>query len=550
MNRWEKEVLASWLKDEKTALKAVEGHYTAALAEIKKKIILMEGQDGEMAQSQIYQLQYQKSLQAQINAILKKLHSDEYQTIQAFLEGCYTSGFLGTMYSVAGQGIPLLLPMDPAAVVRAVITDSKLSEDLYESLGVDINNLKRVIRSEISRGIAANLPIDEITRNISMRTGTPLAHAKTIARTESHRIQEAATEDARQAVKKRGCNVIKQWDSTLDGDTRPTHQRLDGQIVETDEPFEMDGKKAMFPGDFGDPAEDCNCRCHALTRAKAAMTERELETLRERAAFFGIDKTDGFEDFKQKYLKSVNTPIEFTEGNDANIYFGQKPSMALRRSNRDEYDRQRETYRSSMYGSWYDGLSDIEISSIGAYSGDDYAGINGLLRGQMTEKMVARWNVGSQYTLQDKIASITDAIGKFDLREPIRVYRTCEEDVFESLKRQIGSIFVDDGFTSTSILSAKVASGNVRMIIDVPAGKGIGAWINPLSGSADEEWEFLLQRGTKFRIDGIDTVDGETCIRMTVIGNDMKDWRFASREEVEALWKRRGMWDKDSESQI
>lgn len=305
MNRWEKEVLASWLKDEKTALKAVEGHYTAALAEIKKKIILMEGQDGEMAQSQIYQLQYQKSLQAQISAILEKLHSDEYQTIQAFLEGCYTSGFLGTMYSVAGQGIPLLLPMDPAAVVRAVITDSKLSEDLYDALGVDINNLKRVIRSEISRGIAANLPIDEISRNISMRTGTPLAHAKTIARTESHRIQEAATEDARQAVKKRGCNVIKQWDSTLDGDTRPTHQRLDGQIVETDEPFEMDGKKAMFPGDFGDPAEDCNCRCHALTRAKAAMTERELEVLRGRAKYFGIDKSESFKDFQKKYQKSI-----------------------------------------------------------------------------------------------------------------------------------------------------------------------------------------------------------------------------------------------------
>lgn len=305
MNRWDKEVLASWLRDEKTALKAVEGHYTAALAEIKKKIILMEGQDGEMAQSQIYQLQYQKSLQAQISAILEKLHSDEYQTIQAFLEGCYTSGFLGTMYSVAGQGIPLLLPMDPAAVVRAVITDSKLSKDLYDALGVDINQLKRVIRSEISRGIAANLPIDEISRNISLRTGTPLAHAKTIARTESHRIQEAATEDARQAVKKRGCNVIKQWDSTLDGDTRPTHQRLDGQIRETDEPFEMDGKKAMFPGDFGDPAEDCNCRCHALTRAKAAMTERELETLRERAAFFGLDKSKNFGEFREKYLKTV-----------------------------------------------------------------------------------------------------------------------------------------------------------------------------------------------------------------------------------------------------
>lgn len=297
--------MESWLKDEKLALRAIEGHYTAALAEIKGKILIMQGQDGEMAQSQIYQLQYQKTLQAQITAILEKLHSNEYQTIQSFLDGCYTSGFLGTMYSVAGQGIPLLLPMDPAAVVRAVVTDSKLSEELYKTLGVDINNLKRVIRSEISRGIAANMPADEITRNIRLRTGVPLNHAKTIVRTESHRIQQAATEDARQAVKKKGCAVVKQWDSTLDGRTRDTHQQLDGQSRETDEPFELGGKKAMYPGDFGDPGEDCNCRCVALTRARAAMTERELETLRERAAFFGLDKSKNFGEFREKYLKSI-----------------------------------------------------------------------------------------------------------------------------------------------------------------------------------------------------------------------------------------------------
>lgn len=305
MNRWEKEVMESWLRDEKTALKAVEGHYTTALAEIKAKILIMQGQEGEMAQSQIYQLQYQKSLQAQITAILEKLHSNEYQTIQSFLEGCYTSGFVGTMYSVAGQGIPMLLPIDPAAVVRAVITESKLSEELYESLGVDILNLKRTIRSEISRGIAANLPTDEIVRNIQMQTGVPLSRAKTIVRTESHRIQESAADDARQAVKRKGCDVVKQWDSTMDSSTRPTHQQLDGQSRETDEPFELGGKTAMYPGDFGDPAEDCNCRCVALTRARAAMGERELETLRKRAEFFGLDKSESFSDFRKRYQKTL-----------------------------------------------------------------------------------------------------------------------------------------------------------------------------------------------------------------------------------------------------
>ena len=63
----------------------------------------------------------------------------------------------------------------------------------------------------------------------------------------------------------------------------------------------------MYPGAFGDPSEDCNCRCVALTRARWALDEEELATLKERAAFFELDKQDSFEDFKKKYLKAAET---------------------------------------------------------------------------------------------------------------------------------------------------------------------------------------------------------------------------------------------------
>ena len=85
---------------------------------------------------------------------------------------------------------------------------------------------------------------------------------------------------------------MKQWDATLDGATRKTHRQLDGQIRETNEPFEVNGMKAMFLGGFGDPAEDCNCRCCALTRARKALDAEELKQMQERAKFFrrGQDK--------------------------------------------------------------------------------------------------------------------------------------------------------------------------------------------------------------------------------------------------------------------
>lgn len=321
MNKREKEILQDQLNSEKKVLKQLEKQYRAALDEINDQIRLLQSKtvydsDGIgrneqvplnlLPQSRIYQIEHQKALRDQINGILDKLHGNEYQTISDYLQDCYTDAFVGTAYDLAGQGIPLILPIDQAAAVKAIQTDSKISEGLYDALGVDTKNLKKAIAQEATRGVASGLTFEDIARNIQNVSKAPFSNAKRIARTEGHRIQQASTMDAQKAAKAKGADVVKQWDGTLDGKTRKTHRKLDGQIREVDEPFEIDGKKAMFPGDFGDPAEDCNCRCASLTRARWGLDESELDTLKERAKFFGLDKTKDFDDFKEKYLKADN----------------------------------------------------------------------------------------------------------------------------------------------------------------------------------------------------------------------------------------------------
>ena len=303
MNNRQKEVMQNQLDSEKAILKELEKQYKKALDDIDTKIRILESD--ELTQSRIYRIEYQKALKQQVEAILEKLHSDEYSTIQQFLSNSYTDGFLGTVYDMHGQGVPLIFPIDPKEAVAAVMTESKLSVPLYESLGIDTKKLSETISSEISRGIASNMAYTEIARNIANASKAPLGRAKTIVQTEAHRIQEKAALDAQYKAKSRGADVVKQWNSTLDGDTRPTHRKLDGQIREVEKPFEANGQEAMYPGGFGDPAEDCNCRCRSLTRAKWALDEEELQTLRNRAEFFGLDKINNFEDFKTNYL-SVN----------------------------------------------------------------------------------------------------------------------------------------------------------------------------------------------------------------------------------------------------
>ena len=309
MNERQKQVIQHQLDSEKEVLEQLTKHYQRALNDIDRKIRIL--QSDELTQSRVYRIEYQKALKKQVEAILEKLHADEYTTIQQFLSDSYTTGFVGTAYDMFGQGVPLIMPIDKNEAVKAVVTDSKISEGLYEALGVDTKNLKNTISSEITRGIAAGLPHSEIARNISAYARAPLSRAKTIVRTEAHRISEASRHDAQKDAKAKGANVVKQWDSTLDGDTRKTHRKLDGQIREIDEPFEMDGKKAMYPGDFGDPAEDCNCRCIAVQRARIALNEDELKTLQERAEFFGLDKSDEFEDFKKKYLHAAQEESKY-----------------------------------------------------------------------------------------------------------------------------------------------------------------------------------------------------------------------------------------------
>lgn len=327
MYKREKEVYEYLLDNEESAIKALERHYIAALDDVRLCIRMMQAD--EQTQSVIHRINYQKKLEKQLEGIVEKLHMAEYKTIKQYLESSYTDAFVGTMYTLHGQDVPIIAPIDQNAAIKAIQLDTKLTDrkihasatgelvTLYESLGVDADKLKKVARSEITRGIASGMLYDDIARNVSNTTKAPLSRAKTIVRTEGHRIQQQSAEDARQAAKARGADVVKQWDSTLDGDTRPTHRALDGQIKKTNEPFVLGTKKAMHPGDFGDPAEDCNCRCVALTRARKALDAAELATMKERAKFFGLaedeDKKQTFAEFEKKYLKAAKNPANTTK---------------------------------------------------------------------------------------------------------------------------------------------------------------------------------------------------------------------------------------------
>lgn len=256
-------------------------------------------------QSQIYQKQFQENLKKQLDKFMQDLNSGQYKSITEYLTACYETGYIGAMYDIAGQGIPLVSPIDQKKVTRAMTYDAKLSETLYKRLGIDVDWLKKQVASEISRGIATSSEYKIIARNIDLNCNVGFNRAMRIARTEGHRIQVLSAVDAQHAAKDAGADIVKQWDAALDKRTRPHHRILDGQIRELDEPFEVEGIKVMYPSGFGIAGEDINCRCALLQRAKWMLDDDELERLKQRAAYFGLDKTKDFSDYKAKYLKAA-----------------------------------------------------------------------------------------------------------------------------------------------------------------------------------------------------------------------------------------------------
>ena len=331
MNKRQKLVQERFLDNEEAVIKKLETSYETALADITKKsqslyddinridaLAKLTTDDDEKAkllsqkQAKVYQKQYQDALKKQVSGILDTMHAEEFKTVSDYLQLCYEDAFVGTMFDMQGQGIPLCFPLDQESMVRAVQLDSKISEGLYNAIGENVAELKKSITAEVARGIATGATFSDIARNLRTRmtgdgydrAGGMLYRSKLIARTEGHRIQCQATMDACHKAKEKGADVVKQWDATLDAKTRDSHAQVDGEIRELDKPF---SNGLMFPGDpGGGAAEVCNCRCALLQRARWALDGSFTKMNNITGQIEEFESPEDYAEFKKAFFSKEN----------------------------------------------------------------------------------------------------------------------------------------------------------------------------------------------------------------------------------------------------
>lgn len=265
MNKYEKEVQKQLLEDEKKVLEDLEKTYTNALVTIKARIKELKGKNDELTQSQIYQLKFQENLEKQVSAIIELLKHDINSKTNTYLVSVYENSFVGEAYNLSkAYNMETFIGIDQKAVFDSV--NKKIDDMTFaERTDINMNDFKKNVKNEISRGFSTGMSYPEMARSISLVAERDMYKAYRIARTEGLRVQSESKLDYGNTLKEKyGADLVKEWDSTLDGVTRPEHQELDGQMKELDEDFECSGGKAQAPGLFGNPAMDCNCRCCVL----------------------------------------------------------------------------------------------------------------------------------------------------------------------------------------------------------------------------------------------------------------------------------------------
>jgi hypothetical protein len=308
MNRRQKLVQKQFLNNEQAVIGRLEQAYGVALKDIDGKIeVLMKRFDpdtGDLPQSVIYQLKYQEMLKTQVEDALKTLHTKQFLTVSDYLDTCYEDGFIGSMFDLQGQGVPMVMPINPESMVQAVQLDSKISEGLYTRLGEDVGLLKKKITAQVSRSIATGISYEQTAKALAGYTRVGYNNAIRIARTEGHRIQCRAADDVAHAAKDRGADIVKQWDATLDGATRESHIAVDGEIRELDEKF---SNGLEYPGDpAGGAAEVVNCRCAYLQRARWALGGSSTKWNNFTDQLETFDSPEAYDEFKTGFFSPEN----------------------------------------------------------------------------------------------------------------------------------------------------------------------------------------------------------------------------------------------------
>jgi len=204
-----------------------------------------------------------ENIHGKIQKIIREVSDDEaYIEEKGIKDACkYGYYFTSDVIRKDSGGLIALAPIG-TAVLLGYVANKKDTKGWKARIAIRSQDATRNIIGELRRSLAKGEPQTELVKRIKSTMGKSASQAKRLIETEMHR---AATEGDLLAIsraEKKGVKYRRIWRASPQGWPRD-HQSMDGQEADDDDLFVYpSGNQSEGPGLSGDPADDCNCKCH------------------------------------------------------------------------------------------------------------------------------------------------------------------------------------------------------------------------------------------------------------------------------------------------
>lgn len=233
----------------------------------------------DILQKHGYYARFLEEVEKRVNDISPEVRRLIRSTVEQTYESTYNGMVESVKKAAQGQDPGRLKGCTPDIIKRAVENPvSKLT--LNDRLEKHRKDIVYDIKQNINVGLMNGDRYSTMANRIKQSVEGNYKKAIRIARTETHRVQEAGNQDAAISMNdtlkesSAGIAMVKTWRTMKDERVRPAgkiggkakqydHRKMDGVTIPVDEEFTLpSGAKTMAPGQSGVAGEDINCRCY------------------------------------------------------------------------------------------------------------------------------------------------------------------------------------------------------------------------------------------------------------------------------------------------
>ena len=269
----------------------------AEMQEMKKKLAdgkITKRQYKKWREEQLYMKHHWEEMRDVIAEDIHNANVIARSIVQGYLPEAYAINInYGTYLVEHGINVQTNFTLyNRSAVEHLLRTDPELIPQYNSKLSrlKDISYQKRRLQSLITQSILTGESIPRIASRIADELQIDNVNSTIkYARTAMTGAQNAGREGSYARAERMGIKLRRMWVATLDGRTRHEHRQLDGQVVDLNEPFKVDGEEIMYPGDSSAPGYLVwNCRCRTIPQLEGYEHDASDVSLRHNRRLKGM----------------------------------------------------------------------------------------------------------------------------------------------------------------------------------------------------------------------------------------------------------------------